>query len=120
MRSDLMKKGAERAPHRSLCKAMGYTDEELKRPIIGVANSANEVIPGHKHLDEIASAVKMGIAMAGGTPMEFSTIGVCDGIAMGHSGMKYLLQTLLKSWRPPFPLTGWSWSAIAIRSCLEC
>ncbi len=91
MRSDLMKKGAERAPHRSLCKAMGYTDEELKRPIIGVANSANEVIPGHKHLDEIASAVKMGIAMAGGTPMEFSTIGVCDGIAMGHSGMKYSL-----------------------------
>lgn len=91
MRSDLMKKGMERAPHRSLCKAMGFTDEELGRPIIGIANSANEVIPGHQHLDQIASAVKMGVAMAGGTPMEFSTIGVCDGIAMGHEGMKYSL-----------------------------
>ena len=91
MRSDMMKKGLERAPHRSLCKAMGYTDEELARPIIGIANSANEVIPGHIHLDKIASAVKMGVAMAGGTPMEFSTIGVCDGIAMGHQGMKYSL-----------------------------
>ncbi|MFC1533188.1 dihydroxy-acid dehydratase [Thermodesulfobacteriota bacterium] len=91
MRSDLMKKGVERAPHRSLCKAMGYTDEELARPIIGIANSANEVIPGHRHLDDMASAAKMGIAMAGGTPMEFSTIGVCDGIAMGHEGMKYSL-----------------------------
>ncbi|MBN2060189.1 MAG: dihydroxy-acid dehydratase, partial [Deltaproteobacteria bacterium] len=91
MRSDLMKKGIERAPHRSLCKSMGYTDEELSRPIIGVANSANEIIPGHKHLHEIASAVKMGVAMAGGTPMEFFTIGVCDGIAMGHEGMKYSL-----------------------------
>jgi len=91
MRSDLMKKGIERAPHRSLCKAMGYTDEELARPIIGIANSANEVIPGHKHLHEITSAVKMGVAMAGGTPMEFPTIGVCDGIAMGHEGMKYSL-----------------------------
>jgi dihydroxy-acid dehydratase len=91
MRSDLMKKGLERAPHRSLCKAMGYTDEELARPIIGIANSANEVIPGHRHLNEIALAVKMGTAMAGGTPMEFSTIGVCDGIAMGHEGMKYSL-----------------------------
>ena len=91
MRSDLMKKGPERAPHRSLCKAMGYTDEEIARPIIGIANSANEVIPGHVRLDEITSAVKMGVAMAGGTPMEFSTIGVCDGIAMGHLGMKYSL-----------------------------
>jgi dihydroxy-acid dehydratase len=91
MRSDMMKTGLERAPHRSLCKAMGYTDDELKRPIIGIANSANEVIPGHKHLHEIAEAVKAGIMMAGGTPMEFSTIGVCDGIAMGHEGMKYSL-----------------------------
>lgn len=91
MRSDLMKKGIERAPHRSLCKAMGYTDDELRRPIIGIANSANEVIPGHQHLGELASAAKMGVAMAGGTPMEFSTIGVCDGIAMGHKGMKYSL-----------------------------
>lgn len=91
MRSDKMKKGIERAPHRSLCKAMGYTDEELARPIIGIANSANEVIPGHKHLHQITEAVKTGVLMAGGTPMEFPTIGVCDGIAMGHEGMKYSL-----------------------------
>ena len=91
MRSDLMKEGFERAPHRSLFKAMGYTDEELKRPIIGIANSANKVIPGHIHLNEIVEAVKAGIMSAGGTPMEFSTIGVCDGIAMGHKGMKYSL-----------------------------
>ena len=86
-----MKKGVERAPHRSLFKALSYTDEELSRPIIGIANSASEVIPGHKHLGELAQAVKNGIYMSGGTPMEFSTIGVCDGIAMGHKGMKYSL-----------------------------
>jgi dihydroxy-acid dehydratase len=91
MRSDAMKKGVERAPHRSLFKAMGYTDDELSRPLIGVANSANEVIPGHIHLNRIAQAVKEGIRMAGGTPLEFSTIGLCDGIAMGHEGMKYSL-----------------------------
>lgn len=91
MRSDITKKGIERAPHRSLYKAMGYTDEELNRPIIGVANSANEVIPGHIHLDTIAKAVKSGVSMAGGTPMEFPTIGMCDGIVMGHQGMKYSL-----------------------------
>ncbi len=91
MRSDIMKKGVERAPHRSLFKAMGYTDKELQRPIIGIANAANELIPGHIHLDRIAEAVKAGIRMAGGTPMEFPTIGVCDGIAMGHVGMKYSL-----------------------------
>jgi dihydroxy-acid dehydratase len=91
MRSDLMKKGLERAPHRSLFKAMGYTDEELSRPLIGVANSANKIVPGHVHLDMIVDDVKAGIRMAGGTPIEFSTIGVCDGIAMGHTGMKYSL-----------------------------
>ena len=91
MRSDLMTKGVERAPHRSLLKAIGYTDSELKRPLIGIAQSANEVIPGHIHLDRICQAVKDGIRMAGGTPMEFSTIGICDGIAMGHQGMKYSL-----------------------------
>ncbi len=91
MRSDITKKGIERAPHRSLYKAMGYTDEELERPIIGIANSANEVIPGHIHLDTIANAVKAGVRMAGGTPMEFPTIGMCDGIVMGHQGMKYSL-----------------------------
>jgi len=91
MRSDQMKKGVTRAPHRSLFKAMGYTDEELSRPIIGVASSANEVIPGHVHLDKVVEAVKAGIRMAGGTPMTFATIGICDGIAMGHQGMKYSL-----------------------------
>ncbi len=91
MRSDAMKKGLEKAPHRSLFKAMGYTDEEISRPIIGVANSKNEIIPGHVNLDKIAEAVKAGIRLAGGTPIEFSTIGVCDGIAMNHSGMKYSL-----------------------------
>ena len=93
MRSDIVKKGIERAPHRSLFKAMGYTDEEIRRPLIGVANSKNEIIPGHIHLDKIAEAVKAGIRMAGGTPVEFGVIGVCDGIAMGHIGMKYSLAT---------------------------
>ncbi|HCG76516.1 MAG: dihydroxy-acid dehydratase [bacterium (Candidatus Ratteibacteria) CG_4_9_14_3_um_filter_41_21] len=91
MRSDLMKKGIERAPHRSLLKAMGYTDSEIEKPIIGVANSANEIVPGHIHLHEIARAVKDGIRSAGGLPIEFSTIAVCDGLAMGHLGMKYSL-----------------------------
>ena len=91
MRSDLMKRGVERAPHRSLYKAMGYTDEEIAQPIIGVANSYNEIIPGHIHLNEIVKAVKVGIAYGGGTPVEFGTIGVCDGIAMHHAGMKYSL-----------------------------
>jgi dihydroxy-acid dehydratase len=91
MRSDLMKKGIEKAPHRSLFKACGLTDEELSRPIIGIANSANEIIPGHIHLNSIAAAVKRGVLAAGGTPLEFTTIGVCDGIAMHHVGMKYSL-----------------------------
>ncbi|MCE5333239.1 MAG: dihydroxy-acid dehydratase [Desulfobacteraceae bacterium] len=91
MRSDLMKKGVEKAPHRSLFKAMGYTQSELDRPLIGVVNSANEIIPGHIHLDKIAEGVKAGIRQAGGTPIEFSTIGVCDGIAMNHAGMRYSL-----------------------------
>ncbi len=86
-----MKKGLERAPHRSLFKAMGYTDEELSRPLIGVVNSANEIIPGHVHLSIIAEDVKAGIRSAGGTPVTFPVIGVCDGIAMGHAGMKYSL-----------------------------
>jgi dihydroxy-acid dehydratase len=93
MRSDLMKKGLEKAPHRSLFKALGLTDEEIRRPMIGIANSANEIIPGHIHLDKIVEAVKAGIRLAGGTPIEFSTIGVCDGIAMNHEGMKYSLSS---------------------------
>ena len=91
MRSDLIKKGIERAPHRSLMKAMGYTDEEIKRPLIGIAHAHNEIIPGHIHLDKILEAVKAGVRMAGGTPIAFGTIGVCDGIAMNHTGMKYSL-----------------------------
>jgi dihydroxy-acid dehydratase len=86
-----MKKGVEKAPHRSLFKAMGYTQLEIDRPLIGVVNSANEIIPGHIHLDKIAEGVKAGIRSAGGTPIEFSTIGVCDGIAMNHAGMRYSL-----------------------------
>ncbi len=93
MRSDAMKKGLERAPHRSLFKALGLTDEEIERPMIGIANSANEVIPGHLHLHQISDAVKAGVRMAGGTPLEFFTIGVCDGIVMGHEGMKYSLSS---------------------------
>jgi len=91
LRSDAVKKGLEKAPHRSLFKAMGYTDEELARPLIGIVNSQNEVVPGHIHLDTIADAVKAGVRMAGGTPVEFPAIGVCDGIAMNHEGMKYSL-----------------------------
>jgi len=91
MRSDVVKKGAARAPHRSLLKALGITDEEMNKPFIGVAQAANEIIPGHLHLKEIARAVKAGIRMAGGVPFEFSTIGICDGIAMNHAGMKYSL-----------------------------
>ena len=90
-RSDLMTKGPERAPHRSLLRADGLTDWELERPIIGIANSFNEIIPGHIHLDKLVDAVKAGIYAAGGTPLVFNTIGVCDGIAMNHAGMKYSL-----------------------------
>jgi len=91
MRSHIATKGVERAPHRSLMKALGYTDREIRQPLIGIANAANELIPGHMHLDTLVKAVKAGISMAGGTPMEFSTIGVCDGIAMNHKGMHYSL-----------------------------
>lgn len=93
MKSDNAKKGIERAPHRSLFYAMGYTDEELSKPLVGVCCAKNEIIPGHIELDRIADAVKAGIRMAGGTPIEFPAIGVCDGIAMGHEGMKYSLVT---------------------------
>lgn len=93
MKSDNAKKGIERAPHRSLFYAMGYTDEELSKPLVGVCCAKNEIIPGHIELDRIADAVKAGIRMAGGTPVEFPAIGVCDGIAMGHEGMKYSLVT---------------------------
>ncbi|MCK4648356.1 dihydroxy-acid dehydratase, partial [bacterium] len=91
MRSDIMKKGYEKAPHRSLMKACGLKDEDIARPIIGIANAANEIVPGHIHLDRLAKEIKKGIREAGGTPIEFGTIGICDGIAMNHPGMKYSL-----------------------------
>ena len=91
MRSDQMKAGIERIPHRALLKALGLTDEEIRRPMIGIVNSQNDVIPGHLHLDDIMEAVKAGVRMAGGTPFQFPAIGVCDGLAMGHEGMKYSL-----------------------------
>ena len=91
MNSDRIKKGVSRAPHRSLLYALGLDEEDIKKPIIGIANAANDIIPGHKHLDQICEEVKNGIYSAGGTPVAFSTIGVCDGIAMGHEGMRYSL-----------------------------
>ncbi len=93
MRSDSVKTGTAQAPHRSLFNALGYTEEERRRPLIGIVCSYNEIVPGHMNLDKIAEAVKMGVAMAGGTPIMFPAIAVCDGIAMGHIGMKYSLVT---------------------------
>ena len=93
MRSEQIKTGVERTPNRSLLYALGYTDEELARPLIGVVSSYNEIVPGHMGLDKIAEAVKAGIRAAGGTPVMFPAIAVCDGIAMGHVGMKYSLVT---------------------------
>ncbi|HZJ84331.1 MAG TPA: dihydroxy-acid dehydratase [Syntrophomonadaceae bacterium] len=91
MKSSLVTKGLEKAPHRSLFKAIGLTDDEMARPLIGIVNSHNDIVPGHINLDKISAAVRTGILMAGGTPLEFHTIAVCDGIAMNHTGMKYSL-----------------------------
>ena len=93
MRSDAVTKGAQQAPHRSLFHALGMTQEEMDRPLVGIVNSYNEIVPGHMNLDKIVNAVKQGVAMAGGTPVVFPAIAVCDGIAMGHIGMKYSLVT---------------------------
>ena len=93
MKSDAVKQGMQTAPQRSLFNALGLTEEELKKPLVGIVCSYNEIVPGHMNLDKIAEAVKMGVAMAGGTPIEFPAIAVCDGIAMGHIGMKYSLVT---------------------------
>ena len=93
MRSDNVKRGVERAPNRSLFYALGYTKEELERPLVGIVSSYNEIVPGHMNLDKIVEAVKAGVRLAGGTPVEFPAIAVCDGIAMGHVGMKYSLVT---------------------------
>ncbi len=91
MKSNNVKSGVEKAPHRSLMKALGLTNEEIEKPLIGVVNTFNEIVPGHKHLREVAEAVKRGVLMSGGTPLEFPAIAVCDGIAMNHQGMKYSL-----------------------------
>ena len=93
MRSDSVKTGTQQAPHRSLFNALGYTEEERRRPMIGIVSSYNEIVPGHMNLDKIVEAVKLGVAMAGGVPRVFPAIAVCDGIAMGHIGMKYSLVT---------------------------
>ena len=93
MNSDHVKKGMQQAPHRSLFNALGYTKEEMERPLVGIVSSYNEIVPGYMNLDKITQAVKMGVAMAGGTPVVFPAIAVCDGIAMGHTGMKYSLVT---------------------------
>lgn len=93
MRSDAVKKGSQQAPHRSLFNALGFTQEEMERPMVGIVSSYNEIVPGHMNLDKIVNAVKQGVAMAGGTPVVFPAIAVCDGIAMGHVGMKYSLVT---------------------------
>ena len=93
MRSDAVKTGTQQAPHRSLFNALGMTKEEMERPLVGIVCSYNEIVPGHMNLDKIAQAVKLGVAMAGGTPIMFPAIAVCDGIAMGHVGMKYSLVT---------------------------
>ena len=93
MRSDTVTKGKQQAPHRSLFNALGLTKEEMERPLVGIVSSYNEIVPGHMNLDKIVNAVKQGVAMAGGTPIVFPAIAVCDGIAMGHIGMKYSLVT---------------------------
>ena len=91
MRSDQIKTGMEKAPHRALLKSLGLKDDDIAKPLIGIANSYTNIVPGHIHLRTIGEAVKEGILAAGGTPFEFNTIAVCDGIAMGHEGMRYSL-----------------------------
>ena len=91
MRSDKIKVGPQAAPHRSLLYALGLTDEEIQKPLIGIVSSQNDIVPGHMNLDKIVDAVKQGVALAGGVPIVFPAIAVCDGIAMGHEGMKYSL-----------------------------
>ena len=93
MKSDAVKKGIAQSPQRSLLRALGLSEEELKKPLVGIVSSYNEIVPGHMNLDKITEAVKMGVAMAGGVPIVFPAIAVCDGIAMGHIGMKYSLVT---------------------------
>ena len=93
MKSDQVKKGMQQAPHRSLFHALGFTEEEMQKPMVGIVSSYNEIVPGHMNLDKIVDAIKLGVAEAGGVPVVFPAIAVCDGIAMGHIGMKYSLVT---------------------------
>ena len=93
MNSDFLKRGTQNAPHRALYHALGMTNEEIDRPLVGIVSSYNEIVPGHMNIDKIVEAVKLGVAMGGGTPAVFPAIAVCDGIAMGHKGMKYSLVT---------------------------
>ena len=93
MKSEAIMQGAQNAPHRALFNALGFTKEEMERPLVGIVSSYNEIVPGHMNIDKITEAVRLGVAMAGGTPAVFPAIAVCDGIAMGHQGMKYSLVT---------------------------
>ena len=111
MISEQIINGPQNAPHRALFHALGFTEEELKRPLVGIVSSQNEIVPGHMNIDKIVEAVKLGVAMAGGTPAVFPAIAVCDGIAMGHQGMKYSLVTreriASKPWAMAMALTLW-------------
>ncbi len=127
MRSDLMKEGPSRAPHRSLLRALGIDDLEMKRPFVAVVNSKSDYIPGHMHLDKIAEQVKAGIRNAGGVPFEFNAIGVCDGIAMNHKGMKYSLcsreliaYSIEDDALPLHPLDAVVFIPVVTRSCPVC
>ena len=126
MFSDSIKKGANNAPHRALYHALGLTNEEIDRPLVGIVSSYNEIVPGHMNIDKIVDAVKLGVAMAGGTPIVFPAIAVCDGIAMGHRGMKYsslpviLLQIQQKLWHLHMALTRLLWCRTAIRTFPDC
>jgi dihydroxyacid dehydratase/phosphogluconate dehydratase len=112
MRSDQMKAGIMRIPHRSLFKATGLTDEELQRPIVGIVNAQNDIILGHVHLGQIVDAVKAGVRMAGGTLLAFSAIGICDGIAMGHDGIVIPSSAVSIS---RIPLKSWLWRTLLMR-----
>ena len=127
MRSDNVKTGVDKAPHRSLMKALGWTDREIKMPMIGVVCAQNEIIPGHMELRKIADAVKAGVRENGGNPVEFPVIGVCDGIAMGHQGMtcslpsrELIADSQSRLWRQLISSMHSYSSLIAIRSFLEC
>ena len=115
MKSDAVRKGMQQAPHRSLFNALGMTEEEMNKPLVGIVSSYNEIVPGHMNLDKIVNAVKLGVAMAGGTPVVFPAIAVCDGIAMGHVGMKYSLVPP-NVWRWHISSMRWLWFQTVIKT----